>query len=324
MSKPHRIAILDDSQDIALAAADWAQLSAHADITVFKAPFASEDEAAETLRKFDILVLMRERTAFPASLINRLPALRMIALTGARAPSLDLAACAARGIVVSNTPGDKVTPATAELAWALALACARDLGAADSGMRHGRFHEGLRMGIALEGKRMGIVGLGRLGSRVAGYARAFGMEVVAWSQNLTAEKATEGGAALVSKHELFATCDVISLHLVLSDRTRGVVGPTEIAAMKPGAIIVNTSRGPLIDSAALAGRLIKGDIVAGLDVYDVEPPAAADQIRTLRNTVLSPHLGYSTGAVFEQFYRHCVENIAAFIAGQPIRVISAD
>lgn len=323
MTTRHRIAILDDSQNIALASADWSQFEGKADIEIFSAPFSSADHAAQVLSPFDILVLMRERTAFPASLINRLPNLKMIALTGARAPSLDLQACAARGIIVCNTPGDKVTAATSELAWALALACARDLGQADAGMRAGRFHEGLRMGVALDGKRMGIVGLGRLGKRVAGYAAAFGMEVVAWSQNLTAEVAVEGGAKLVGKQELFATCDVISLHLVLSDRTRHIVTAAEIAAMKPGAIIVNTSRGPLIDTPALIARLQKGDIVAGLDVYDVEPPAAADQIRTLRNAVLSPHLGYSTHAVFAQFYGYSVENILAFIAGQPIRVVTA-
>ncbi len=321
MTKLHRIAILDDSQDVALASADWSQLAAQAEITVLKAPFASEDEAAKVLQPFDILVPMRERTPFPASLITRLPNLKLIALTGARAATLDLKACAARGVMVCNTPGDQVTAATSELTWGLVLAAARDMGTADAGMRAGHFHEGMRMGIALDGKRMGIVGLGRLGSRVAGYARAFGMEVVAWSQNLTAQAATDGGAALVSKSELFSTCDVISLHLVLSERTRHVVGAAEIALMKTGSIIVNTSRGPLIDNAALATRLLRGDIMAGLDVYDVEPPAAADLIRTLPNTVLTPHLGYSTHAVFRQFYGHSLENIAAFIAGQPIRVV---
>jgi phosphoglycerate dehydrogenase-like enzyme len=319
----HRIAILDDSQHVAAASADWSRLAARAEIIIRHEPFTSEDDAAAQLAEIDIIVPMRERTAFPASLINRLPRLKMIALTGGRAPTLDLKACAARGIIVSNTAGDHSTAATAELAFALILACARDLAAGDANMRAGRFHEGLRNGISLTGKRLGVVGLGKIGKRVAGYAKSFGMDVVAWSQNLTPEAAAEAGVTHVGKDELFATADVVSLHLVLSDRTRHIVGKPEIDALKPGAIIVNTSRGPLIEAEPLVARLEAGDIIAGLDVYDVEPPPAAARIRTLRNAVLSPHLGYSTAPVFAQFYGQSIENIEAFLDGKPIRLLMA-
>ncbi len=317
-----RVAVLDDSQDVAGSAADWAALEGKAELTVFRDPFASEEDAATKLADFHILVPMRERTAFTASLINRLPALKMIALTGVRAQTLDLKACAARGVLVSNTAGDQVTAATSELAWALVLACARDVPFADAGMRRGGWHGGLNLGVPLAGKRLGIVGLGRLGKRVAAYGKAFGMEVVAWSQNLTAAAAQEAGVILMPKVELFATADVVSLHLVLSERTRHVVGAAEIAALKPGAILVNTARGPLIDTHALLARLRTGTICAGLDVFDEEPLPANHELRQLRNVVMTPHLGYSTEAVFRQFYGEALENVLAFIAGQPIRVVN--
>jgi phosphoglycerate dehydrogenase-like enzyme len=318
-----RIAILDDSQRVARASADWSVLEKRAEIIIFSEAFVDEDDAASRLRDFDIIVPMRERTPFPASLINKLPRLKFIALTGGRAPSLDLGACVARGILVSNTSGDHVTAATAELAWALILACARNLPDAHSGMRNGGWHEGRSVGVALAGKRIGIVGLGKLGKRVARYANAFDMDVVAWSQNLTSEAAAEAGAHLVSKTELFSTADVVSLHLVLSERTKHIVGGTEILALKAGAILVNTSRGPLIDSAALLERLRKEDIFVGLDVYDQEPLAPHAIIRTMPNAVVSPHLGYSTQAVFTQFYQQAVENIEAYLSGNPIRLLQS-
>jgi phosphoglycerate dehydrogenase-like enzyme len=317
-----KIALIDDSQHIALASADWGRLQGRADVVVRHEPFASEDDAAAWLRPFDIIVPMRERTAFTASLLARLPNLKLIAQTGVRAPTLDMAACKARGVTVCNTGGDNVGAATSEIAWALIMACSRDLAFADAGMRAGLFHEEIVVGSSLAGRRLGVVGLGKLGQKVAAYGRAFGMEVVAWSQNLTAEAADAAGARLVSKPELFAQSDVISLHLVLSERTRGVVGAAEVAALKPGAILVNSSRGPLIDHAALLARLDRGDIWAGLDVFDAEPPPLADPLRTHRRVVLSPHLGYSTQAVFRQFYGESLENIAAFLDGAPIRVIS--
>lgn len=318
------IAILDDSQSVALAAADWSPLRERATLTVFKEPFANEDEAATALEPFQIIVPMRERTAFTASLIARLPNLKMIALTGVRAATLDSAACTAAGIMICNTAGDRVSPATAELAFGLVLACSRAIPLADSTMRTGGWHAGVPLGTVLAGGRLGIVGLGRLGARVAAYGAAFGMEVVAWSQNLTDEAAIAGGAKRVSKDELFATSDAISLHLVLSERTRQVVGSAEIDAMKSGAILVNTSRGPLIDTGPLMTALREGRVRAGLDVFDHEPLPADHSLRRLPNVILTPHLGYSTEPVFAQFYGESVANIAAFLDGKPVNVMNPD
>lgn len=318
-----RIAILDDTQDVALRSADWGMLAGRAEIAVFREPFLDEDATAAALEPFAVLVPMRERTPFPASLIARLPNLRLIAMTGARAPTLDVAACTRRGVLVCNTGMDSAA-ATAELAFALILACARAIPRADAAMRAGGWHAGVPVGTALAGKRLGVLGLGKLGSRVAGYGTAFGMEAVAWSHNLTEETAAERGARRVSKEELFSTSDVVSIHLVLSERTRGLVGAGELAAMRDGAILVNTSRGPILDEAALLAELRRGRIRAGLDVYDREPPAADHPLRTLPNAVLTPHLGYSAKPVFEQVYRESVENIAAFLAGRPIRVVNPD
>jgi phosphoglycerate dehydrogenase-like enzyme len=291
---------------------------------VFSEPFADEAAAGAALSGFDIVVLMRERTPFTAGLVARLPKLRMIALTGARAPTLDIEAATRAGILICNTGGEPVTAATAELAFSLILACARDVAHADAVMRGGGWHKGVPLGTILSGLRLGVVGLGRLGSRLARYGAAFGMDVTAWSQNLTAEKAQEGGARLVSKQELFTQSDVISLHLVLSERTRGIVGAAEIAAMKPGAILVNTSRGPLIEEAPLMAALREGRIRAGLDVYDVEPLPPDHPLRGLPNVVLTPHLGYSAEPVFRQFYGESVENIIAFLDGAPIRMVNPE
>src|SRR5258706_1229794 len=247
-----RLAILDDYQRLALASADWERLRRRGiDVSVFHEAFASKEDAASKLASFDILVLMRERTAFGRELIERLPSLKFIALTGMRAPSLDVAACTARRIPISNTGPGRSTAITAETAWGLILAAARDFAAAERNMRAGRWHEGLRGGTILEGKRLGVLGLGKLGTRIASYARAFAMEVVAWSQNLTAARATEAGARLVSKEELLRTSDFVTLHLVLSERTRGMIGAAEPGLMKPKAVLVNTSRGPIVDEAAL-------------------------------------------------------------------------
>ncbi|MCU0818282.1 MAG: D-2-hydroxyacid dehydrogenase family protein [Beijerinckiaceae bacterium] len=323
MTSLPRIAILDDSQHVARSSADWSVLDGRAHLAILSAPFESEDAAAAALQDFEILVPMRERTPLPGSLLERLPRLKMIALTGVRSPSLDLVACDRLDITVCNTAGDQVTPATAELAFALILAAARDLAHADRRIREGGWHEHVRIGIPLAGKTLGVVGLGRLGKIVARYGKAFGMDVIAWSQNLTAEAAEEGGARLVSKAELFSTADVVSLHLVLSARTRGVVGAAEINALKPGAILVNTARGPLIEREPFLARLRKGDLFAGLDVHDQEPMPKDDPFRSLPNVVLAPHLGYSTDAVFRQFYGQSLENILAFLDGKPIRLLKA-
>ncbi|WP_158809823.1 D-2-hydroxyacid dehydrogenase family protein [Beijerinckia sp. L45] len=321
-----KIAILDDSQHVALQAADWDRLRKRGiAIAVMSEPFASEDAAAAALADVEIIVPMRERTPFPASLIARLPQLRLVALTGGRAPTLDIAACTQRGVLVCNTGGGEFsTAATAELAWALLLAAYRNVPQADALIRSGRWHEALPMGESLDGKRLGIVGLGKLGARVARFGQAFGMEVVAWSQNLTDEAAIAHGARRVSKDELFATADAVTLHLVLSARSRGIVGASELAAMKQGAVLINTSRGPLVDEAALLATLKSGRITAALDVFGQEPLPADHPLRSAPNTVLTPHLGYSSWPVMHRFYQDSVENIEAWLDGAPIRMLNPE
>jgi phosphoglycerate dehydrogenase-like enzyme len=319
-----RIAILDDSQTVAALSADWGRLAGKADVAILREPFASADEAAAALADYDILVPMRERTPFPKALIDRLPKLRMIALTGPRSPSLDIAACTARGVVVCNTGGEHSSAATAELTFGLILAAARGLGDGHANMRAGRWHEGLPLGFALGGKTLGIIGLGKLGTKVARYGQAFGMDVIAWSQNLTTDAAAAVGCRLVGKDDLLAAADVVSIHLVLSDRSRGLIGAREIGLMKPGALLVNTSRGPIVDEAALLSALHEKRIRAALDVYDAEPPPADHPLRTAPNVTLAPHLGYGSDAVFRQFYGESLENIEAFLAGAPIRAMNPE
>lgn len=318
------VVVLDDSQKVARESADWSALEKRAELRFLSEAFPSEEAVAAALADADIVIPMRERTPFGASLIRRLPRLRMLAQTGARAQTLDLAACTAQGILVSNTGNGPSGPVTAELAFALILASARGLGDAHAGMRAGRWQEGIPLGRGLAGQRLGIVGIGRIGQRVAQYARAFEMEVVAWSQNLTPEAAEAAGARSVSKEELFATSDVISLHLVLSDRSRGIVGAAELAAMKPGACLVNTARGPLVDEAALLERLRAGAIRAALDVYDTEPLPAGHPLRSLPNVLLSPHLGYTAAPVFADYYGQSIENVLAFLDGKPVRVMNPE
>jgi len=321
-----KLAIVDDYQRLALRVADWDRLRKRGvEITVFEQAFASADDAAAKLAPFDILCLMRERTPFPRALIERLPQLKFMALTGQRASSLDLAACSARRIPVSNTGAGNTNAPTAELSWLLILAAARDFAKAERGMRAGRWHEGLAGGKILEGRRLGLIGLGKLGARVARYGAAFGMEVVAWSQNLTPERAAEAGARLVTKEALLESSDIVSIHLVLSERTRGLVGAAELERIKPGAILVNTSRGPIVDELAMLAALKSGRLGhAALDVYDREPLPADHPLRSLDNVTLSPHLGYVSEDVFEVFYRGALEDIEAWLDGAPIRVMNPE
>jgi D-3-phosphoglycerate dehydrogenase len=326
MPQPVKLALLDDYQKVALRMADWDRLRRRGvEITVFHEPFASVEDAAQKLAPFDILGLLRERTAFPRALIEKLPNLKFMVLTGARASSLDDKAATERGIPISNTPGGGSTASTAELCWALLMSCARDLAKAERLMRSGGWHDGIRQMVVLEGKRLGIIGLGRLGSRVAGYGRAFGMDVVAWSENLTEEKAAKGGARLVSKDELLATSDFISIHLVLSARSRGLIGAADLAKMKKTATLVNTARGPIVDEAALIAALRNGTIAhAGLDVYDKEPLPKGHPLTTLDNVTLVPHLGYVVEESYRQFYGGTVEDIEAWLDGKPINVINPE
>ncbi len=318
-----KVAVLDDWQGVARGSADWSGLQARADVVFFAEAFADEDDAARQLADFDIVLSMRERTPLPASLINRLPRLRMLGMTGGRNASLDTAACTARGVVVCHTvagSGSTNDSATAELALGLMIAAARGLPAGDANIRAGRFQMGVPVGIGLAGKTLGVVGLGRLGGYMARYGNALNMKVIGWSQNLTAEKAAAAGATMVGKQELLSTADVVSIHLVLSPRSRGLIGAADLALMKQGAILVNTSRGPIVDAAALLAAVRAGRIVAALDVFDREPLPPGDAWRSAPNTVLTPHLGYCVRETWQQFYPQSVENALAFLDGKPVRV----
>jgi phosphoglycerate dehydrogenase-like enzyme len=310
-----RVAVLDDWQGVARGSADWAPLQARAEVFFFAEAFAGEDDAAAALVGFEIVLSMRERTPLPASLIGRLPKLRMLGITGARNASLDLAACTARGIVVCHTTSDgRSDSATAELALGLLIAAARAIPAADAAIRAGGFQAGVPVGTTLAGKTLGVIGLGRLGSLMAGYGRALAMRVLAWSPNLTAEKAAGVGAELVPKAELLQRADAVSLHLVLSPRSRGTLGAADLARMKPGAILINTSRGPLVDEAALIDVLEHKRIAgAALDVYDMEPLPPEHPFRTLPNVVATGHVGFVTRATYDVFYRDTVKNIIAWL-----------
>ena len=316
-----RVAVLDDWQRVARACAYWAPLEARADVHFFTEPFASEDDACSALAGFDVILATRERTPFPKSLIDRLPGLRMFGLTGMRAGSIDLAYLQQRGVVVCYTDGGPGVESTAELALALMLAAARRIPEAEASLRAGRFQLDAPTGHVLAGKTLGLVGLGRIGARMAAYGRVLGMSVLAWSQNLTDERAAEAGARHVPRDELLAGADVVSLHLVLSPRTRHILGAAEIGRMKPGAILVNTSRAPLVNEAALIDAVRDGRIVAALDVYEREPLPAGHPLLTCPNTVLTPHLGYSVLEVYRVFYAQCVENALAYLAGVPIRLL---
>ncbi|WP_433409946.1 D-2-hydroxyacid dehydrogenase family protein [Saccharomonospora azurea] len=312
-----RIAILDDYQNVALTLADWDSLDA--EVRVFTEHIADQDELVRALAGFDVVVAMRERTPFPAALLSRLPDLRLLVTTGQRNASIDVEAARRQGIVVCGT-GYLPHP-TVELTWALILAAARHLPTEVQAMREGGWQTTL--GTGLRGRTLGLLGLGRLGSQVARVGQAFGMRTIAWSQNLTDDRAAEHDVTAVSKNELFASSDVLSVHLVLSKRTRGLVGAKELAAMKSTALLVNTSRAPIVDTDALLEAL-RQDTIGGaaLDVYDVEPLPADHPLRSMPNVVLTPHIGFVTRETYEVFYRDAVEDIAAFRRGEPVRVLA--
>jgi len=314
------VAILDDYQNVARDLADWSRLPAGCAVTVFDRPLGDPDAVAAALAPFDVLVIMRERTPFPAALIERLPNLKLLVTTGTRNLSIDLAACKARGIPVCGT-GMVGTP-TAELTWGLILALAKRIPAEERALRGGRWQTGLTDSLA--GRRLGLVGLGKLGMQVAKVGQAFGMQVAAWSPNLTDERAAAAGVTRLDKQDLFATSDVVSVHLVLGERTRGVVGAAEFTAMKPTAFFVNTARAGLVDEAALMEALRHGHIAgAGIDVFPIEPLPADSPWLDLPNTVLTPHLGYVTRENYAVFYRDALEDILAWSAGTPQRLLPA-
>jgi phosphoglycerate dehydrogenase-like enzyme len=316
-----RVAVLDDWQNVAKASADWSPLIARAEVRFFRQPLAGEDAAVQALADFDIVLCTRERTPFPRSLVTRLPRLRMFGLTGARAALIDIAGMIERGVTVCYTGGGPSVQSTAELALALMLAAARRIPQSDQAVRSGRFQQGTEAGFMLSGKTIGLAGLGRIGAQMARYCNALGMRVLAWSQNLTDERALAAGATRVTKDELLEGSDVVSLHLVISERTRGVLGATELARMRPGAILVNTSRGPLVDEDALIAAVQSGRLFAALDVYHREPLLADHPLIRCPNTVLTPHLGYSALEVYAEYYQHSVENTLAFLDGKPVRVL---
>jgi phosphoglycerate dehydrogenase-like enzyme len=319
-----RVAVLDDYQRRAHGYADWRSLGADVAVEFLSEPIAQE-ELVSRLGGFDVLVLMRERTRLQRDVLSELPGLRLVITTGMRNASLDVDYLRRRGVTVCGTHGTGATPAagvpsTVEVAWALILAVAKRVTQEDRALRSGRWQLDLPTNLA--GATLGLVGLGNLGAAMVGPARAFGMEVMAWSQNLTDERAAEVGVRRVSQTELLAGADFLSIHLVLSDRSRGLIGGPELVQMKPTAALINTSRGPIVDEAALVAALRVGVIAAaGLDVYDREPLPPDHPLTTLPNVVLLPHLGYVSEPGMRHMYGQVVEDIAAFLRGEPIRTL---
>ena len=313
-----RVAVLDDYQGVAVNMADWSVLPSDTQVQVFGDHLSDPEAVAERLRDFGIIVAMRERTPFPRSMLERLPSLKLLVTTGMRNASIDLKAASDLGITVCGTEG--LSYPTAELTWGLILALLRHIPEEDSATRAGQWQ--VSMGVGLRGKVLGVLGLGNLGSQVATVGRAFGMSVVAWSQNLTEERASQYGATLVGQDELFSSSDIVTIHLVLSDRTRGLIGARELGLMRPTAYLVNTSRGPIVDEKALVEALQKGAIAgAGLDVFDQEPLPQDHLLRRLENTVIIPHMGYVTTETYHVFFENAVEDILAFLRNQPTRVL---
>ena len=322
-----QVAILDDYAGVALRLADWSPVQTRSRVSAFDRHL-SEEEAAEALRPFDVICTLRERMALPRTLLERLPNLKLITIVGRTLPNLDMAAATERGILVARTDFThprfrSVHDATPEFAWGLLIATVRNLAEEHRRMRDGAWQT--TTGITLSGKTLGLLGLGRVGKRMAEYARVFGMEVIAWSQNLTADAAAAVGVRRVEKATLFEESDVVSIHVVLSERTRGLVGERELALMKPHAYLLNTSRGPIVDEVAMIAALSAGRIAgAGLDVYDVEPLPPDHPLRLLPNVTLSPHLGYVTREMLSAFYSDTVEAVAAWLDGTPIRIANPE
>ncbi|MBW8267906.1 D-2-hydroxyacid dehydrogenase family protein [Caldovatus aquaticus] len=314
-----RLAILDDYQGVALSFGPWVRLPEGLKVEVFREPLGGPDAVAERLAPYDAILAMRERTPFPRAVVERLPNLRLLITTGMRNRAIDVAACRERGITVCGTPS--AGNPTVDLTWGLILSLARDIPGQQQALREGRWQT--RIGVGLEGRTLGCIGLGNLGSRVARVGAAFGMRVLGWSQNLTEEAAAKAGATRVDKETLLRESDVVTIHLVLSERTRGLIGAAELALMKPTAFLVNTSRGPIVDQEALIAALRERRIAgAGLDVFDIEPLPPGHPILSAPNTVLTPHLGYVTEQNYRTYFEAAVEDVLAYLAGRPVRVLS--
>ncbi len=313
------VTVLDDYQEVALTSADWSEVQAAHAVEVITDHIADESALVARLAGSDIVVAMRERTPFTADVLAGLPALRLLVTTGMANASIDLEAAARHGVTVCGTGGSG--NAMPELAIGMMIALTRNFAQEDAAVRAGGWQH--TIGPGLSGSTLGVVGLGRLGVPVAGLAQAFGMTVIAWSPNLTQERAEPHGVRAVGKAELFSTADLVTIHMPLSSASRGLIGATDLALMKPSAYLINTSRGPIVDEAALIEALRAGRIAgAGLDVYDVEPLPVDHTLRSLPNTLLLPHIGYVTSDNYRTFYRHAVEDIVAFTAGAPVRVLS--
>jgi len=317
-----RVAILDDYQGVALDMADWSVLAPHCQVGAFRDHLTDHAAIAARLQDFEIVTCMRERTPFPRDLLERLPNLRLLVTAGMRNAAIDVAAATELGILVCGTAGGPLGP-PAELTWGLIFALIRHIPQEDAAVRRGQW--GVAVGMSLEDKVLGVLGLGQLGTRVAVAGLAFGMSVIAWSQNLTAERAAGVGATLVTKDALFQRSDILSINVQLSERTRGLVGARELSLMKSTAYLVNTARGPIVDEAALVAALQAGTIAgAGLDVFDQEPLPHDHPLLTLDNTILVPHIGYVTREQYQVRYRETVENVVAYLHGKPLRVLNPD
>lgn len=312
-NKPVPVAILDDYQNAALRLADWSVLDGRAAITVFNDHLADVDAVVERLKGFEVLCVMRERTPLPRATLERLPKLKLVVSTGARNAAIDTAACEERGIAVAFT-GYTSAP-TIEMTWALILAASRHLVVENLAFRRGGWQQGV--GVGLAGKTLGVLGLGRVGRAVAEIGTAFGMRVITWSPNMTPERAAEGGATAVSKEELLRRSDVLTIHMVLSPKTRGLIGAEDLALMKTSALLVNTSRGPLVDEAALVSALTSRKIaLAALDVFDVEPLPDDHPLRSLENVLGTPHIGYVADDLYRTFYGDSVKAVDAWLAAR--------
>ncbi|MBV4476035.1 D-2-hydroxyacid dehydrogenase family protein [Pseudomonas botevensis] len=314
-----QIAVIDDWQDVARDVVDWSVLDRLGEVTFVHEYPADNATLAERLGRFEVICVMRERTRFDADLLKRLPNLKLLVTGGMRNAALDMQAAATLGIQVCGT--DSYKHAAPELTWALIMAATRNLVNEANALRAGKWQQGL--GGDLHGKTLGILGLGSIGQRVAQFGQVFGMRVIAWSENLTAERAAQAGVTYVSKQELFEQADVLSVHLVLSERSRGLVDAQALAWMKPTALLVNTARGPIVDESALIKALQKNRIAgAALDVYEPEPLPALHPFRTLDNVLATPHVGYVTRQNYEQFFSQMIEDIQGWSKGEPVRVLN--
>jgi phosphoglycerate dehydrogenase-like enzyme len=319
MTRP-RCAILDDYMNLALRTADWSKINDRVEVEVFNQPFASMQAAASALKDFEIICAMRERTPFPRAMFEALPNLKLLITSGMRNASIDMEAAKQRGIVLCGTQWGR--DPTAPLAMGLILELTRNIGRENARMHAGEPLQKF-VGIEIEGKTLGVVGLGKLGAKVSGLAKAFGMNVMAWSPNLTTERCKEVGVSYAGKEELFATADIVTIHVVLSERSRGLVGRDDLARMKPTSYLVNTARGPIVDEAALLQTLQQNKIAgAAVDVFSVEPLPVDHPFRKLDNMVVTPHLGYVTEETFRAHYGQMVEGIDAWFKGDPVRKLA--